>query len=220
MWLLTDPFPHKFVNKLGVSTLFLADSLNLTGFVSTAHVYSVVSPCKIANESYVATILTHVDGAMGFTPVYALHADQFEDVIGAPLMEAYNVQNHGAIPPADPPVNMTWTDGLNAITRARYPESQRRRAVFEKWFNHAILPTNDETRSEPPSTHLPHPPNTAKTDNAPARLTDGWHDEVYTKYAGHRQIVVPVGQVEYWSTYTRRIGVPACEGCAPGGEGV
>lgn len=112
----------------------------------------------------------------------------------------------GAFPPADPPVNVTWTDALNETTIARYPESQRRREVFGEWFNKYVLPGNDETCSEYIFAHTYHtPPNTVKTDPATARLTGGWYDGVYTNYAGTPEIVVPIGQVQYWSAYTRRV---------------
>lgn len=38
-----------------------------------------------------------------------------------------------------------------------------------------------------------------------ARLTGGWYDGVYTDYAGMPEIVVPVGQAQYWSAYTRKV---------------
>ncbi|KAK5651907.1 hypothetical protein OQA88_11566 [Cercophora sp. LCS_1] len=112
----------------------------------------------------------------------------------------------GALPPADPPVNITWTDALNKTTIARYPESQRRREVFGDWFNQHVLPGNNETCSEYIFAHSYHaPPGTVKTDPATARLTGGWYDGVYTNYAGTPEIVLPVGQVEYWSAFTRRV---------------
>ena len=130
------------------------------------------------------------------------------DEIGKPLAELYAQipGQEGAFPPVDPPVNLTWTDGQNATTRARYPESQRRRQVFGEWFNREVLPANEETCSEYIFAHTYHTaPNTVKVDPATARLTGGWYDGVYTNYAGAPEIVVPIGQVQYWSPYTRRM---------------
>ena len=130
------------------------------------------------------------------------------DKIGKPLAEVYaQIPGQiGAFPPVDPPVNISFADGQNATTRARYPESQRRRQVFGDWFNKEILPTNDETCSEYIIAHTYHgPPNTIKVDPATARLTGGWYDGVYTNYAGAPEIVVPIGQVHYWSAYTQRL---------------
>ncbi|KAM7188603.1 Amidase signature domain containing protein [Naviculisporaceae sp. PSN 640] len=128
------------------------------------------------------------------------------DEIGKPLSEIYAAQFHGAFPPVDPPVNITFADGQNATTRARYPESQLRRELFGAWFNKEVLPTNNETCSEYIFAHTYHSaPNTVKVDPATARLTNGWYDGVYTNYAGAPEIVVPIGQVQYWSPYTRKL---------------
>ncbi|KAK3316257.1 amidase signature domain-containing protein [Apodospora peruviana] len=130
------------------------------------------------------------------------------DQIGSPLAEAFSQipGQKGAFPPVDPPVNISFADGQNATTRARYPESQRRRQVFGEWFNRVVLPANRETCSEYIFAHTYHGlPTTVKTDPATARLTGGWYDGVYTNYAGTPEIVVPVGQVQYWSAYTQRL---------------
>ncbi|CAH0046123.1 unnamed protein product [Clonostachys solani] len=129
------------------------------------------------------------------------------DEIGAPLATAYGEipGREGAFPPIEPPVNMSWTDGRDPTTRARYPESQRRRQVFGDWFNREILPGNNETCSEYLFAHSYHiPPNTVKTDPAEARYVTGWYDGLYVNYAKMPEIVVPIGQIEYRSKYTNR----------------
>jgi Asp-tRNA(Asn)/Glu-tRNA(Gln) amidotransferase A subunit family amidase len=129
------------------------------------------------------------------------------DRIGAPLAEAYGKipGQTGAFPPVDPPVNISWADGRNATTRARYSESQRRRAAFADWFNSAVQPASEATCSEHILAHTYHtPPDTVKTRPTAAGLTPGWYDGVYINYAGTPEIVVPIGQVEVFSPYTLR----------------
>merc|ERR1711981_740810 len=60
---------------------------------------------------------------------------QFYDQIGADLIDAYGAINDGAFPPSDPVVNLTFADGVNETTRARYPDSQAKRAAYADWFN-------------------------------------------------------------------------------------
>lgn len=143
--------------------------------------------------------------------MYHVYADQNDvqswDDIGEPLTAAYGAVpgREGAFPPLEPPVNQSWTYGQNTTVRERYPESQRRRKVFGEWFNKEALPASYETCSEYLFAHSYHiPPDTIKTDPAEARYVAGWWDGVYTNYAGTPEIVVPVGQVEYESEYTKR----------------
>lgn len=145
------------------------------------------------------------------TWMYHVYADQNDvqswDEIGEPLAAAYSAipGREGAFPPLDPPVNQSWTYGQNSTVRERYPESQRRRKVFGEWFNKKALPANEETCSEYLFAHSYHiPPDTVKTDPAEVRYVAGWWDGVYTNYAGTPEIVVPIGQVEYESEYTKR----------------
>jgi Asp-tRNA(Asn)/Glu-tRNA(Gln) amidotransferase A subunit family amidase len=129
------------------------------------------------------------------------------DEIGEPLTAAYGAMpgREGASPPVEPPVNFTFVDGQDPETRARYPESQRRRKAFGDWFNTNMLPTNNETCSEYLFAHSYHiPPTTVKTDPAVAAMVPGYYDGLYTNYAGTPEIVVPIGQIQYESTYTKR----------------
>lgn len=145
------------------------------------------------------------------------------DEIGAPLAAAYGQipGQIGAFPPVDPPVNVSWTNGQNATIRDRYPESQRRRVVFGEWFNRDVLPGSEETCSEYIFAHTYHSaPSLVKV--APAKVSPfgGWGEGVYTNYAGAPEIVVPIGQVQYWSPYTQRlewqpvtVALGAAKGC-------
>ncbi|KAB5578141.1 amidase signature domain-containing protein [Coniochaeta sp. 2T2.1] len=108
------------------------------------------------------------------------------DAIGAPLVEAYGKipGQIGAFPPADPPVNISWADGQNATTRARYPESKRRLVVFADWFNREVQPASEATCSEHILAHTYHgAPDMVKVKPTQAALTGGWYDGVYTNYA-------------------------------------
>lgn len=126
------------------------------------------------------------------------------DAIGEPLVAAYGAQNNGAYPPLDPPVNQSWADGANSTTRARYNESDRRRAEFGDFFNTYILPSSNETCSESIFAHSYHgPAGDAKTALTRMTLLVGWYNGFYSNIAGAPEIVVPIGQVQYLSPYTR-----------------
>lgn len=147
--------------------------------------------------------------AMFMKNVYAdQNSVQGWDEIGAPLTEAYGKipGNAGASPPVDPPVNVSWVDGQNETTRLRYPESQRRRLAFADFYNKQVLPANEKTCSEYIFAHSYHtPPSMAKVAPHTATLVVGWYDGLYVNYAGVPEIVIPVGQVEYFSPYTKRM---------------
>jgi Asp-tRNA(Asn)/Glu-tRNA(Gln) amidotransferase A subunit family amidase len=129
------------------------------------------------------------------------------DQIGAPLAAAYALKHDGAYPPADPSVNLTWADGVNATTRSRYTEAVQKREEYAAWFNTYILPntTTDDTAScgtiAAHSLHLP--PSTVKYDQTPFALVRGVYNGMEASFAGFPEIVVPIGQVQYWSPFTR-----------------
>ncbi|KFA71403.1 hypothetical protein S40288_04317 [Stachybotrys chartarum IBT 40288] len=182
-----------FLEMATVLNLSDADSVNITKSFLEANVTATSPPETQANW------------------LYNVYADQNNvqswDQIGEPLAAAYGatVGREGAFPPLEPPVNMSWVDGQDPETRARYPESQRRRQAFGDWFNEAVLPTSNETCSEYLFVHSYHiPPDTVKTDPGEARYVTGWYDGLYVNYAGTPEIVVPIGQVEYESEYTKR----------------
>jgi len=92
--------------------------------------------------------------------------------------------NNGASPPAgDPPVNISWTDGQNETTRARFLESQRRRAKFgdwwRDWWNKEVLRKSNGTCSESIFAHSYYiPPTLAKVTPTESTLTVGWYNIV------------------------------------------
>lgn len=164
------------------------------------------------NESFLEANVSKTSPPEPYTDwLHYVYSDQNNvqcwDDIGEPLTAAYGSMSgrEGASPPVDPPVNLSFVDGQDPVTRARYPESQRRRQVFGDWFNEYMLPSNDETCSEYLFAHSYHiPPTTIKTDPAKAELPLGFWDGIYSNYAGSPEIVVPIGQIQYESAYTKR----------------
>jgi Asp-tRNA(Asn)/Glu-tRNA(Gln) amidotransferase A subunit family amidase len=156
---------------------------------------------------------THIANTSSFNEYYwTTYQDQNSaqswDQIGAPLAAAYALKHgEGAYPPADPSVNLTWADGVNATTRSRYTEAVRKREGYAAWFNTYILPntTTDNTSScgtiAAHSLHLP--PSTVKYDQTPFALVRGVYNGMEASFAGFPEIVVPIGQVQYWSPFTR-----------------
>ncbi|KAK0724641.1 hypothetical protein B0H67DRAFT_641154 [Lasiosphaeris hirsuta] len=54
-------------------------------------------------------------------------------------------------------------------------------------------------------TRTTHRRTRSRSTPAVAKLTSGWYGGVYTNYAGTPEIVVPIGQVQYWSAYAQRL---------------
>jgi Asp-tRNA(Asn)/Glu-tRNA(Gln) amidotransferase A subunit family amidase len=130
------------------------------------------------------------------------------DRIGKPLSEAYAMQSgfEGAFPPADPVVNMTWADGMNATTRARYDQAMAKRVQFADWFNTHIVPRSNGTCTDSIVAHTLHvAPSTVKYDQTAFGLVRGWYNGLQASFAGTPEIVVPIGQVQYHSPFTRRL---------------
>lgn len=128
------------------------------------------------------------------------------DQIGSPLFSAYASQNGGAFPPADPVVNLTWTDGQNTTTRARYALAVSKREAYASWFNTYILPSDVETCTRSIAAHSLHvPPSTVKYDQTPFGLVRGFYNGLQASFAGFPEVVVPIGQVEYYSPFTQRM---------------
>jgi Asp-tRNA(Asn)/Glu-tRNA(Gln) amidotransferase A subunit family amidase len=159
---------------------------------------------------------THVTNVSFNEYYYTTYQDQNSaqswDQIGAPLAAAYAAK-HGddAYPPLDPVVNMTWADGVNATTRSRYAEAVRKREEYAAWFNTYILPnTTTKNAAEHPNcatiaAHSLHvPPSTVKYDQTPFDLVRGFYNGMQASFAGFPEIVVPIGQVQYYSPFTRR----------------
>lgn len=146
---------------------------------------------------------------------------QFYEKIGLELDELYKAYNNGSHFPADPMVNSSWYDAQNATTRARLPESVGRREKFAEWFNTHILPSSDSTCSESIFAHSYHiaPGYEKITPTDPGVAAYYWNG-VFVNYAGIPEIVVPIGQIRYYSRYTEReewmpvtVAFAAAKGC-------
>lgn len=146
---------------------------------------------------------------------------QFYEEIGKDLDELYKAYNNGSHFPADPMVNVSWYDAQNETTLARLPQSIRRREAFETWFAETMLPSSNATCSESIFAHSLHiPPGTEKvTHSEPSVASYYWHG-VFVNYAGIPEVVVPIGQIRYWSPYTLReewqpvtVAFAAAKGC-------
>jgi Asp-tRNA(Asn)/Glu-tRNA(Gln) amidotransferase A subunit family amidase len=138
-----------------------------------------------------------------------VYADQnsveFYDEIGADLIKTFGALNDGAFPPSDPVVNLTFADGVNATTRSRYPEAQAKRQAYADWFNTAILPaSNDSTLcTDYIVAHSLHTaPSTVKYNQTPYTLVRGFYNGLQASFAGTPEIVVPIGQIAYFSPFT------------------
>lgn len=146
---------------------------------------------------------------------------QFYSKIGLELDSLYSSSNNGSHFPADPMVNATWYDALNETTRARLPESISRREKFAAWFNTHILPSSTISCTSSIFAHSLHiAPGNEKVTYAPPEVAAYYWDGVWVNYAGIPEIVVPIGQIRYWSTYTEReewqpvtVAFAAAKGC-------
>lgn len=146
---------------------------------------------------------------------------QFYEKIGLELDELYGAYNNGSHFPADPMVNSSWYDALNATTQARLPQSVSKREAFASWFNTHILPASNATCSESIFAHSYHiaPGNEKVTPTDPGVASYYWNG-VFVNYAGIPEIVVPIGQIRYHSRYTEReewqpvtVAFAAAKGC-------
>jgi Asp-tRNA(Asn)/Glu-tRNA(Gln) amidotransferase A subunit family amidase len=141
-----------------------------------------------------------------YNTVYAdQNSVQFYDEIGADLVETFGALNDGAFPPSDPVVNLTFADGVNETTRARYPESQAKRAAYAEWFNTEILPASNDSAvcTDYIVAHSLHvPPSTVKYNQTPFTLVRGFYNGLQASFAGTPEIVVPIGQITYFSPFT------------------
>jgi hypothetical protein len=183
------------VSSINTSASWLADGLNGTATIPLA--------------DYMYNVYPDLNAVQGW------------DEIGAPLAELYAAYNDGAYMPTNPMVNMSFAYGQNATARARYPESQARREAFKDWWDEYILPTNDETCTSSIYTHsLFVPPNEAKTADSVVGLAYGYWDAAFANYAQLPEIVVPIGQIQYWSPSTLKmewwpmsVAFAAAKGC-------
>ncbi|KAH7395015.1 amidase signature domain-containing protein [Phaeosphaeria sp. MPI-PUGE-AT-0046c] len=146
---------------------------------------------------------------------------EFYEKIGLELDELYRAYNNGSHFPADPMVNSSWYDARNATTRARLPQSISRREAFASWFNTHILPASNATCSESIFAHSYHIlPGNEKITPADTGVAAYYWNGVFVNYAGIPEIVVPIGQIRYYSIYTEReewqpvtVAFAAAKGC-------
>ncbi|KAF2636897.1 amidase signature enzyme, partial [Massarina eburnea CBS 473.64] len=146
---------------------------------------------------------------------------QFYDKIGKELAELYAATNNGSFFPADPAVNGSYYDALNMTTQARYPTSVHKREQFADWFNTHILPNSNTTCSQSIFAHSYHiAPATEKITWKEYSVVSYFYNGIWTNYAGIPEIVVPIGQIRYWSPYTLRqewqpvtVAFAAAKGC-------
>ncbi|PSN69376.1 amidase signature enzyme [Corynespora cassiicola Philippines] len=146
---------------------------------------------------------------------------QFYEKIGKELADLYAAQNNGSHFPADPPVNASWYDAQNETTIARHPQSVEKREMFGQWWNKNVMKASNTTCSESLFAHSYHiAPATEKITWTPVGVVTRYYNGVYTNFAGIPEIVVPIGQIKYWSPYTLRyewqpvtVAFAAAKGC-------
>jgi hypothetical protein len=70
----------EFMEKYGVTTSFVSTSFSFEGLSlpGSSSLFGVVSNCELSNGPYVATLPDCEGAGFGMTPVYALHADDYE----------------------------------------------------------------------------------------------------------------------------------------------
>ncbi|KAI1770004.1 amidase signature domain-containing protein [Hypoxylon cercidicola] len=127
------------------------------------------------------------------------------DLIGVPLFQAYGELTAGAAPPVDPATNITWTSGQNETIRVRYDEALRRGQQFREFYSEHVMPHNADTCTDSIIAFTYHgdtPEN--RVDLVPFATTGGWYSALPGSYAGAPEIIVPIGQVPYWSKFTLR----------------
>jgi hypothetical protein len=161
-----------------------AEALKQAFFANLASLLNLTTSSVNVTAEFLAANVSETSPAEDMTTYMAyVYSDQNSvegwDEIGAPLTELYKSLNNGASPPVDPPVNISWADGQNATTRARFPESQARRVNFETFYNEKILPSDEETCSESIFAHSYHlPPALSKVTPSVTALTIGWYNGV------------------------------------------
>jgi len=140
------------------------------------------------------------------------------DAIGKPLVAQYALNNDGAWPPSDTPVNSSFFAGQNATIHAAYPSAAAKRVLFHDWWNsHILLPSN-ETCTESILMHSLHV--APGTEKAQVRTLPPPSYGTYANYGKTPEIVMPIGQVQYWSPYTLKmewipvtVAFAAAKGC-------
>ncbi|KAH7312540.1 amidase signature domain-containing protein [Stachybotrys elegans] len=144
-----------------------------------------------------------------FATVYSdINAKESWDLNGAPLFKAFGELTGGSAPPVDPSVNLTWTNGQNETIRARYNESLRRAQEFRDFYSKFVLPADPTTCSESILASTYEGPEMQNRQTlVPFGVTGGavtgpFWSTVPPAFGGVSEIIVPFGQMPYWSEYT------------------
>lgn len=142
-----------------------------------------------------------------YSTVYdALNGVESWDLIGVPLFEAYGDLHSGAAPPLDPSTNLTWAYGQDGTARSEYEEAKRRGQEFRDFYGEHVLRrvnASSCTDSIAAFTHFVDQPFN-RLEVIPFARTAGWWDMLAASYGGVPEISVPIGQVPYWSNFTRQ----------------
>ncbi|KAF6817564.1 glutamyl-tRNA amidotransferase [Colletotrichum plurivorum] len=130
---------------------------------------------------------------------------QFWDRIGADLVEKYSKANSGAWPPSDKNVVQdVMAKGSNTTFRAMVPEYERRRKLFAEFWNTQIVRASNSLctcgeRIIMHSTHVAPKKEKLEVPDHPNPEKNNFQN-----IAGTPEIVVPIGQVAYFSPYTKK----------------
>ncbi|ORY05822.1 hypothetical protein BCR34DRAFT_590796 [Clohesyomyces aquaticus] len=146
---------------------------------------------------------------------------QFYNTIGKPLAERYAAYNNGSYFPSDPVVNASYYDAQNAATIARLPQSIRKCEIFGQRWNTHIQKSSNATCSESIFAHSYHiAPAMEKITYVPVGVVTRYYNGVFANLAGIPEIVVPIGQIRFWSPYSERwewqpvtVAFEAARGC-------
>lgn len=66
-----------FISEHGVMTAYFDVAFNISGLVTAANVFSLVTNCEIGNGPHIVTHSDCENSTMSLTPVYALHSDNY-----------------------------------------------------------------------------------------------------------------------------------------------
>ncbi|KAF2748794.1 amidase signature enzyme [Sporormia fimetaria CBS 119925] len=200
-----------------------AEAMKLAFFANVSTVLNMTTSSINVTETW----LSHGPSNGEPIPSYMTHvysdqnSIQFYENIGKPLAERYAELNNGSYFPADPMVNASFYDAQNSTTIARLPTSIRKRELFSDFWNTWVQKPLSKTCSESFFAHSYHvAPGAEKVTYTPVGVVTRYYNGVYTNFAGIPEIVVPIGQVRYWSRYTLReewqpvtVAFAAAKGC-------
>ncbi|KAF9870786.1 hypothetical protein CkaCkLH20_11685 [Colletotrichum karsti] len=177
---------------------FFAKVVALTGLQTTSVNVTEKWRAYTGLEGELESHTGDVGGLMG--PV------QFWDTVGADLVEKYGEANDGAWPPSDATVQEFMAKGSDATTRGLYPEYDRRRRLFAEFWNTQVSRralNGSDTCGERIIMHSTHVAPLQEKVKASVSHPNP-ETNIYQNIAGTPEIVVPIGQVTYFSPYTRK----------------